>query len=83
MHSDELMYYNNSMAKVIQALYGWERFKCGGGITCTEIYAICKAEQYKQLSIRASNQTDELRKTSVLMLTILEECVQIKKPRFV
>lgn len=81
-HSDEMHYYNNSCWKVINHLYG-ERFVSGGGIVNTQIYEICKSEQYKQLAVKAADLTDELKKNAQLMGEILEDKIVISKPRFV
>ena len=79
---DELHYYNNSMARIIQHLYGYSRFSSGGFITNTEIYSICQSVQADKLAIKAVELSESLKQTAQLMQDILEEKLIIEKPQF-
>ena len=79
---EELHYYNNSMARVIQHLYGYNRFRSGGFLANVEIYSICQSLQVEKLTIKAAELSEELKKNAQLMTAILEEKLVISKPHF-
>lgn len=74
---------NSQMWKIIDHLYGPNRFPAGGGIeNIRQIYQLCKTEQIARLMEQSANLNAQLIENSQLMQRLLTEKLPCEQPRF-
>lgn len=73
-----------AMWKILEQLYGYERWPMGGGIVNeSAIYHIARAMHMEQLAKKIDKQTRKLQLLADEMRLLGETPIQVKRPRFV